>query len=95
MGLTTLRIYKPICPAAIPSSSLSLPPPPEYMINVKCYTFGAPRPGNHAFARMYDEAVPDTWHLVNNDDVITKAGKVSGGGAGRAGRRVGRRMGGC
>ena len=65
------------------------------MINVKCYTFGAPRPGNHAFARMYDEAVPDTWHLVNNDDVITKAGKVSGGGAGRVGGWVGRRMGGC
>ena len=49
------------------------------MVNVHCYTFGSPRVGNHAWARAYDKAVPDTWHLINNDDVITQAGKVRGG----------------
>ncbi|KAL4431079.1 hypothetical protein ABPG75_006335 [Micractinium tetrahymenae] len=44
-------------------------------IHVMCYTFGAPRPGNRAFARLYDRTVPDTWCLINNDDVVTKAGK--------------------
>jgi hypothetical protein len=37
------------------------PPPTEYLINVHCYTFGSPRVGNHAFVRLYNEAVPDTW----------------------------------
>ena len=46
------------------------------MANVHCYTFGAPRTGNHAWARAYDKAVPDTWHVINNEDVITQAGKV-------------------
>ena len=35
-----------------------------------CYTFGVPRVGNHAFAHVYDAAVPDTWNLVNGLDVV-------------------------
>ena len=31
-----------------------------------CYTFGAPRTGNHAFAWDYRETVPDTWGLIND-----------------------------
>ena len=27
---------------------------------------GAPRTGNHAFARIYMQHVPDTWHMINN-----------------------------
>ena len=27
---------------------------------------GAPRTGNHAFARVYMQHVPDTWHMINN-----------------------------
>ena len=32
---------------------------------IQCYTFGCPRVGNHAFAAAYGAAVPDTWHLIN------------------------------
>ena len=35
-------------------------------VHVSCYTFGAPRTGNHAFARHYDRKVPDTWGLIND-----------------------------
>ncbi|KAI7844547.1 hypothetical protein COHA_001905 [Chlorella ohadii] len=47
----------------------------EYLVNVRCYTFGAPRVGNRAWARQYNQAVPDTWHIINSDDVVTSAGK--------------------
>ncbi len=36
------------------------------MVDVSCYTFGAPRTGNHAFAREYNAAVPDTWSIIND-----------------------------
>lgn len=44
-------------------------------VDVSCYTFGAPRVGNHAWARLYDNEVPDTWQIINSDDAITRAGK--------------------
>ena len=37
---------------------------------VVCYTFAAPRTGNHAFAREYNAMVPDTWSVIN-DQVTT------------------------
>ena len=33
---------------------------------VVCYTFAAPRTGNHAFARENNAAVPDTWSVIND-----------------------------
>jgi len=33
---------------------------------VVCYTFAAPRTGNHAFAREYNAMVPDTWSVIND-----------------------------
>ena len=33
--------------------------------SVKVYTVGAPRPGNHAYAKMYNKLVPDTWGIIN------------------------------
>ena len=33
---------------------------------VICYTFAAPRTGNHAFAREYNALVPDTWSIIND-----------------------------
>ena len=38
------------------------------MANVKllCYTFGAPRVGNHAFAKEYDQLVQDSWNVIND-----------------------------
>ena len=50
-------------------------PGAEHAIKLHCYTFGAPRTGNHTFAHMYDSAVPETWHVINNDDLVTQAGK--------------------
>lgn len=39
------------------------------------YTYGAPRAGNHAFARVYEKVVPDTWHVINDQDTIPRGGK--------------------
>ena len=33
--------------------------------NVQVYTVGAPRVGNHAYARMYNRLVPNTWGIIN------------------------------
>jgi hypothetical protein len=35
-------------------------------LQVSVYTFGALRVGNHTFARQYEAAVPDTWHIIND-----------------------------
>lgn len=37
-----------------------------HALQVSVYTFGAPRAGNHAFAKVYEAAVPDTWHVIND-----------------------------
>jgi predicted lipase len=34
--------------------------------NLHCYTFGAPRTGNHAFAAESSHLVPETWHIIND-----------------------------
>lgn len=39
------------------------------------YTFGAPRTGNHAFAREYGELVPDSWSVINGQDLVAKSAK--------------------
>ena len=33
--------------------------------SLKVYTVGAPRAGNHAFAREYNRLVPDSWAIIN------------------------------
>ena len=35
-------------------------------VKVICYTFGAPRIGNYAFAETYNKLVPETWNVVND-----------------------------
>jgi len=35
-------------------------------VEVVCYSFGAPRTGNHAFANGYNRMVPDTWSIIND-----------------------------
>jgi len=35
-------------------------------VEVMCYSFGAPRTGNHAFAADYNRVVPDTWSIIND-----------------------------
>jgi hypothetical protein len=44
-------------------------------IDLACYTFGSPRTGNHAFAVLYNEKVPNTWHIINDQDAVAKQGK--------------------
>lgn len=46
-----------------------------YDIDISCYTFGAPRVGNHSWAREYNSKISETWQLINSDDVVTRAGK--------------------
>ena len=40
--------------------------PDSAHLDISCYTFGAPRTGNHAFAYEYNELVPDTWGVIND-----------------------------
>ncbi|GMH44667.1 hypothetical protein BSKO_12619 [Bryopsis sp. KO-2023] len=42
---------------------------------ISCYTFGAPRVGNHAFAAEYAENVPNTWQIVNDLDAVPRVPK--------------------
>ncbi|KAK9817768.1 hypothetical protein WJX72_001918 [[Myrmecia] bisecta] len=47
----------------------------QHHLQVCCYAYGAPRTGNHAFARLYNMAVPDTWHVINGQDAVAQEGK--------------------
>ncbi len=35
-------------------------------IDIQCYTFGAPRTGNAAWARDFMHRVPECWHVIND-----------------------------
>ena len=35
-------------------------------VQLACYTFGAPRVGNPAFAKEFDELVQDSWSIIND-----------------------------
>ena len=39
------------------------------LVAVQCYTFGAPRTGNHAFAAELKRMVPDSWAVINDQDL--------------------------
>lgn len=47
-------------------------------IDLHCYTFGCPRTGNRAFARLQNRLVPSTWHVINSDDAVVQSGKFYG-----------------
>eukprot|EP00892_Ulva_mutabilis_P005825 jgi/Ulvmu1/3614/UM017_0026.1 len=55
--------------------------------NIKVYTYGCPRIGNHAFACEVCQVAPDTWHIIHDQDVVTQAMKLLGLYK-RAGQRV-------
>ncbi|GAB4815923.1 hypothetical protein N2152v2_002969 [Parachlorella kessleri] len=44
-------------------------------VKVSLYTFGAPRPGNRAFARDFAHRVPDAWDIIHSDDAVASQGK--------------------
>lgn len=41
------------------------------VVSISCYTYGAPRVGNHAFAREFCEVVPDCWNVTNDQVHLT------------------------
>ena len=45
-------------------------------VEVMCYSFGAPRTGNHAFANDYNRVVPDTWSIINDQVCFSKSLKA-------------------
>ncbi|KAK9829664.1 hypothetical protein WJX72_007213 [[Myrmecia] bisecta] len=44
--------------------------------DLSCYTYGAPRTGNHSFAKDLKTVIPDTWHIINDQDAIPRTGKL-------------------
>ena len=40
--------------------------------SMRVYTYGAPRVGNHPFASEYNDTVPNTWTVIN-DQVTSRA----------------------
>lgn len=48
---------------------------PQPQVSISVYTFGAPRTGNHSFAKLYDEFAPDTWSVINDQDLVAREGK--------------------
>ncbi len=46
-------------------------------MRVACYTFGAPRVGNHTFAREFDSIVNDCWHIIN--DLVSPGAQLQQG----------------
>ncbi|KAK9788600.1 hypothetical protein WJX73_000156 [Symbiochloris irregularis] len=43
--------------------------------HLQVYTIGCPYLGNHQFAADYAAHVPDTWHIMNERDTVTRVGK--------------------
>ena len=39
--------------------------------SIVCYTFGAPRVGNYTFAHDYNQMVPNTWNIINDQVKFT------------------------
>ncbi|KAK9843872.1 hypothetical protein WJX84_004447 [Apatococcus fuscideae] len=57
------------------------------LTQISVVTFGAPRTGNRAFSREYEDLVPDTWHVINAKDPVTHWAKFAGAYK-RCGQRV-------
>jgi len=43
---------------------------------LRVYTFGAPRVGNHPFAKYFNERIPECWSVVNNRDAVATGLKL-------------------
>lgn len=38
----------------------------HHLYRLACYTYGAPRTGNKAFAKEFAQLCPDCWHVIND-----------------------------
>lgn len=47
-------------------------------VQVSCYTYGAPRVGNHAFAEDFDKIINDCFHVVNHQVHLPRCGANAG-----------------
>ncbi|KAK9813880.1 hypothetical protein WJX73_003222 [Symbiochloris irregularis] len=62
--------------AAYELSAIDYKTAPKPKITV--YTFGSPRVGNIPFAEDYDQQVPDTWRVANQNDIVTRIPSLLG-----------------
>ena len=44
-------------------------------VQLQVYTYGSPQAGNHTFARLYKAAIPDSWDVVNDADIVPRSTK--------------------
>jgi len=63
-GLSIAPASLPLQPTASGAGEAGCP-----AVSLSCYTFGAPRTGNHAFARDFNAHVPDCFSIINGQDV--------------------------
>ena len=49
-------------------------------LRVEVYTYGTPYPGNRAFAREFDELLPEAWHVIHDGVRMYCALRLSGSG---------------
>ena len=47
----------------------------EHPVDIQCYTFGAPRTGNSAWAKEFMQRVPECWHVINDQDTVSRIAK--------------------
>jgi hypothetical protein len=52
--------------------------PGGYIPEIVNYSFGAPRVGNSAFARRFNQVLPNAWRVVNNGDLVTSVPRLMG-----------------
>jgi hypothetical protein len=43
-------------------------------LDIRCYTFGSPRLGNAYLSTVYNNAVPETYRVINENDVVSHVG---------------------
>jgi hypothetical protein len=55
-------------------SKLTVLSPSSVAVQLRCYTYGSPSFGNSRFADLYNDAVPETYRIVNENDIIPHLG---------------------
>jgi len=63
-GLSIAPASLPLQPTSAGAGEAKCP-----AVSLSCYTFGAPRTGNRAFARDFNAHVPDCFSIINGQDV--------------------------
>ena len=46
-------------------------------LRVEMYTYGTPYPGNRAFAREFNELLPEAWHVIHDGVSSLVSARVS------------------